>query len=195
MTNFRIVSWLMLSRLWALSKISQLSAKQLKCVCLSHVLLMQSLSFFYPNLRKQPHSVMPQLVSPRNYIEGMSGEIPYWWLPRLEALLRSKWQWHVISCSSDIILRGNQWCYHENVGCSLLASSPCMESKASWEGMHKQQSRKGRRKGELAMISYKFSSLLRPGEGKYHCLKNDALPISFNGWNSWLTPQKCLPYI
>ena len=84
----------------------------------------------------------------------MSGEIPYWWLPRLEALPRSK-QWHVISCSSDIISWGNQWCYSQNVGCSLLPSSSRMASKASQEKMRKQQSCQGWRKGELATISYK----------------------------------------
>ena len=42
---------------------------------------------------------------------------------------------------------------------SLLEMSPFMVSE---------ESREGRRKGELATISYKFSFLLRPNEAKYH---------------------------
>ena len=37
--------------------------------------------------------------------------------------------------------------------------------------------RKGKRKGELATISHKFSFVLRPDKGKYHRLKNDVPAI------------------
>ena len=36
----------------------------------------------------------------------------------------------------------------------------------------------GLRKGELSTVSHKFSFVLRPGEGKYHWLKNNAPEIS-----------------
>lgn len=40
--------------------------------------------------------------------------------------------------------------------------------------------RGGGRKGDLAMISYKFSLLLCTDEAKYHWLKNIAPPINFD---------------
>ena len=50
--------------------------------------------------------------------------------------------------------------------------------------------RMGRRKGELATISYKFSLLLCLDKAKYHWLKNEAPSINFDGC---LSSPKSLP--
>ena len=44
--------------------------------------------------------------------------------------------------------------------------------------------RMGRRKGELATISYKFSFLLCLDKAKYYWLKNEAPSINFDGCHS-----------
>ena len=51
-------------------------------------------------------------------------------------------------------------------------------------------SEEGRTEKKLATVSYKFSFLLCPDEGKYHWLKNDALPINFDSWYSFPTRHK-----
>ena len=45
--------------------------------------------------------------------------------------------------------------------------------RVSRERASERRSREGQRKGELAIILYKFTFVLRPDEGKYHWLKND----------------------
>ena len=49
--------------------------------------------------------------------------------------------------------------------------------RAARERASERRSREGLAKGELATISFKFSFVLRPDEGKYHWLKNDVPEI------------------
>ena len=49
--------------------------------------------------------------------------------------------------------------------------------RVSRERASERRSCEGPAKGELATISYKFSFVLRPDEGKYHWLKNDVPEI------------------